>query len=63
MVQTLLAAVLAIRIGYEGPIKGYDWDEEGVRANPSWWPVGISDAQAERRFIHRSRGPNPVPQP
>lgn len=39
LVQTLIAALVAANVGYEGPIRGYDVADNGGRVSPSWWPV------------------------
>ena len=38
MIQTLLAALVAVYVGYKGPIKGYNVDKHGARPSPDWWP-------------------------
>lgn len=36
IIQTLLAAVIAKHVGYEGPITGWEW-RNGRRTIPTWW--------------------------
>lgn len=37
MVLTVIAAVVACHIGYEGPLQGYEPDVSGERPSPAWW--------------------------
>lgn len=37
MIRTLIAAVTAMAIGYDGPLTGYDWDDDGGLNPPKWW--------------------------
>lgn len=39
MIQTLLAALVAVHVGFHGPLRGYDVTDNGARPSPSWWPV------------------------
>lgn len=43
MIQTLIVALVAIHIGYKGPIYGYDIADDGGRMVPPWWPVLTED--------------------
>jgi len=51
MIQTLLASLVALHIGYGGPLKGYDVGADGRRQSPGWWPVSTSGEDAEVRFL------------
>jgi hypothetical protein len=57
IVLTLIAAVIASHVGYPGPLKGYDVDEEGHRPSPSWWPVACSQDEVAERFVYESEIP------
>jgi hypothetical protein len=48
-VQTLLVALIAKHVGYEGPIIGWEL-ENGSWSVPSWWPDG-DHAEAHLRFL------------
>jgi hypothetical protein len=50
MVQMLLAAALAKRIGYTGPIVGWERDTRGALKVPEFWTWSTSRA-AEARFL------------
>lgn len=61
IVQTLIGALVALHVGYTGPLRGYDPDEEGSRPSPDWWPVR---AEAEDVFVEylaerSTMGPRP----
>jgi hypothetical protein len=38
MIQTVVAALVSLYVGYSGPLLGYDVTEDGGRDAPSWWP-------------------------
>ena len=46
MVLTLLAALIAQYVGFQGPIAGWVRDEYGHPLTPEWWPHAGSDAEA-----------------
>jgi len=51
MIQTLLAGLVALHVGYGGPLKGYDVGTDGRRPSPGWWPLSTSGEDAEVRFL------------
>jgi len=51
MVQTLLVALVALHVGYEGQLKGYDVRDDGGRHPPSWWPSKDLDGDTAEQFI------------
>jgi hypothetical protein len=50
MVRTMLVAMIAKYIGYNGPIVGWEKDDLGWATIPSWWGHA-SEAEAERTYI------------
>lgn len=51
MVQTLIAGLVALHVGYDGPLKGYDIRDDGGRLQPSWWPAKRLEDVAAERFV------------
>jgi hypothetical protein len=49
IVQTLLVAVLAKRVGFEGPIVGWEWAHGRLKI-PDWWPWKRLD-EARRHYL------------
>jgi hypothetical protein len=51
IILTVLAAVVAVHVGYSGPLTGYDVNARGERPSPSWWPARVAaDRPAVIRF-------------
>ncbi len=61
MIQTLLASLVALHIGYGGPLKGYDVGADGRRPSPGWWPLSTSGEDAEVRFLAERASSAPAP--
>ena len=59
MIQTLLAGLVALHVGYGGPLKGYDVDADGRRPSPGWWPLSTSGEDAEVRFLAERASASP----
>ncbi len=53
MVLTVIAAIIACHIGYEGPLTGYVPDDLGVRPSPPWWAKRVKRSADELKFIYR----------
>jgi hypothetical protein len=49
VVQTLMAAVVAKHVGFNGPITGWDW-VRGRLNIPEWWPWEVGD-EARRKYM------------
>ncbi len=61
MIQTVLAALVALHVGYGGPLKGYDLADGGKRPNPVWWPTSPSAVDEDTGYVaeRASAGPSP----
>jgi hypothetical protein len=56
MVQTLIVALVAMHIGYDGPLKGYEVRDDGGRHPPSWWPSKGLESDAADQFLAERQG-------
>ena len=51
MIQTVMMALLALHVGYDGPLKGYDVLDDGGRHPPPWWSAHASEESAAPHFV------------
>jgi hypothetical protein len=50
-IKTLLAAVVARVVGYDGPITGWERDETGWPIDPDWLPKPVDTSRALEHFV------------
>jgi hypothetical protein len=60
MIRTLLVALYAKRIGYSGPINGWEADKMGNPRPASWWPHSETEEVKRGYLVHRSLMPEPA---
>lgn len=58
IIQTLLVAVIAKHVGYDGPILGWDWSK-GRRKIADWWPYNL-DGEGRRHYLAIDDDEGPV---
>lgn len=55
MIQTLMMALVALHVGYRGPLKGYEVRDDGGRHPPAWWPEQGHEVGDEQFLAERTR--------
>lgn len=55
LIQTLIVALVAVYVGYTGPIHGYNVADDGGRLPPDWWPVRLYDDDVQVQYVCERR--------
>jgi hypothetical protein len=51
LIQTVLAALVAVHVGYQGPLHGYEVAPDGGRLPPDWWQVRTTTQAVWTRYF------------